>query len=114
METVSKLSVDQLPAIPGLPNAPESWRRLLSLHRELSRLSASGIYFLSYRDAAEICRTTHQTAHTVTGALVTLGAIDIVDKGRAGLNSRKAAQFRYPLSHDDDGTQADRDAEVQI
>lgn len=76
-----RLSLDQLPAIPGLPNAPESWRRLLSLHRELSRLSANEIYFLSYRDAAEICSTTHRAAHTITGAPVRLGAIDIVDKG---------------------------------
>jgi hypothetical protein len=114
VENVSKLLLDQLPAIPGLPNAPESWRRLLSLHRELSRLSANGIYFLSYRDAAEICGTTHQAAHTVTAALVTLGAIQIVDKGKAGLNSRKAAEFRYLLSHDDNGAQVDYDGEVEI
>jgi hypothetical protein len=53
-------------------------------------------------------------AHTVTGALVTLGAIEIVDKGKAGLNSRKAAEFRYVLSEGDNGAQADHDGEVQI
>jgi CHC2 zinc finger len=114
MENVLKLSLHQLPAIPSLPEAPETWRRLLALHRELSRSSANRIYFLSYRDAAEICGTTHQAAHTVTAALVTLGAIQIVDKGKAGLNSRKAAEFRYLLSHDDDGAQVDYDGEVEI
>ncbi len=104
LENVSKLSLDQLPAIPSLPYAHETWRRLLALHRELSRLSANGIYFLSYRDAAKVCSgLTHQTAHTITGALVTLGAIEIVAKGKAGSNSRKAAEFRYLLLEGDNG-----------
>jgi hypothetical protein len=90
----------QVPAIPAMPDAPESWRRLLAIHRELSRLSANGIYFLSYRNAGEACGLTHQAAHTVTAALVTVGAIEIVAKGKAGSNSRKAAEFRYLLSHD--------------
>jgi integrase len=114
MENVSKLSLDQLPAIPAVPNPPETSRRLLSLHRELSRLSANGIYFLSYRDAAEISGVTHQTAHTITAALVTLGAIKIVNKGKAGLNSRKAAEFRYLLSEGDNSAQADQGREVEI
>jgi len=81
MENVSKLSLDQLPAIPGLPNAPEDWSRLLALHRELSRLSTNRMYFLSYRDAAEVCSgLTHQSAHTITAALVTLGAIKIFSR----------------------------------
>jgi CHC2-type zinc finger protein len=115
MENVLKLSLHQLPAIPSLPEAPETWRRLLALHRELSRLSANGIYFLSYRDAAEVCGgLTHQSAHTITAALETLGAIKIVAKGKAGSTSRKAAEFCYLLSHDDNGAQADHDGEVQI
>jgi hypothetical protein len=113
-EKVSKLWLDGLAIVPGFPNAPESWRRLLSLHRELSRLSANGIYFLSYRDAAEICGVTHQAAHAISGALVTLGAIDLVAKGKAGLNSRKAAEFRYLLSEGDNGAQANHDPEVEI
>ena len=113
-ENVSKLCFDGLAVVPGLPDAPESWRRLLSLHRELSRLRANGIYFLSYRDAAEVCGVTHQVAHAITGALVTLGAIEIVAKGKAGLNSRKAAEFRYLLSESDNGAQADHDGEAQI
>ena len=115
VENVSKLSLDQLPAIPGLPYAPETWRRVLALHRELSRLSANRIYFLSYRNAAEVCNgLTHQSAHTITGALVTLGAIKIVAKGKAGSNSRKATEFRYLLSEGDNGAQADHDGEVEI
>jgi hypothetical protein len=113
-ENVSKLWLDGLAVVPGFPNAPENWRRLLSLHRELSRLSANGTYFLSYRDAAETCGVTHQMAHAITGAFVTLEAIEIVARGKAGLNSRKAAEFRYLLSEGDNGAQADHDPEVQI
>ena len=98
VESVSQLLLDQLPAIPGLPNAQESWRRLLALHRELSRFSANGVYFLSYRDAGEACGVTHQAAHTITAALITVGAIEIVAKGKASLNSRKATEFRCLLS----------------
>jgi CHC2 zinc finger len=54
LEAVSKLSVSELPAIPGAPDAPEGWRRVAALHRELSRLAANGTYFLSYRDAAKV------------------------------------------------------------
>jgi hypothetical protein len=114
VEYVSGLSIDQLPAIPGLPKAQESWRRLLAIHRDLSRLSANGIYFLSYRDAGEACGLTHQAAHTITAALETLGAIKIVAKGKAGSNSRKAAEFRYLLPEGDNGAQADHDAEAEI
>jgi hypothetical protein len=51
---VLKLSLSQLPLIPDYADAPESWRRSAGLHRELSRLSANGTYFLSYRDAAKL------------------------------------------------------------
>jgi hypothetical protein len=111
---VSRVSLDQLPAVPGLPNAPETWRRVLALHRELSGLSANTIYFLSYRDAAEVCSgLTHQSAHSITAALVTLGAIEIVAKGRAGSNSRKAAEFRYLLGDTDRDLDED-EQEVEI
>ena len=110
-KNVSKLSLDQLPMIQGLPNAPESWRKLLALHRELSRLSTNGTYFLSYRDAADVCGVTHQTTHSITAALVTLGALEIVSKGRPGLNSRRAAEFRYLLPQNDN---VEDDPEVEI
>jgi hypothetical protein len=37
---------------------------------------------------------TSQKAHTITGALVTLGVIETLSKGNAGLNGVKAAEFR--------------------
>jgi hypothetical protein len=98
LDNVSKLSLDQLPVIPGYANAPEKCRRLIALHRELSRLSANGTYFLSYRDAAQACKgLSHQEAHTITGALVRYGVMKIVSKGEAGLNGTKAAEFHYLL-----------------
>ena len=54
LENVAKLSPDQLPEIPGKLNAPESWRRLAALHRELSRLRGKPTHFLAYRDAARV------------------------------------------------------------
>jgi hypothetical protein len=69
LENVAKLSPDQLSAIPGKPKAPEQWRRLAALHRELSCGSAHYIYFLSYRDAANVFDgMTHQDAHAITGS----------------------------------------------
>jgi hypothetical protein len=95
LENVAKLSRSQLPIIPGKPNATENWRRLLALHYELARLRAEPTYFLSYRDAARVFDgMTHQQAFDITGALFTLGVIDFVSKGKAGLNSGKAAEFR--------------------
>ena len=93
LENAAKLSPDQLPIIPGKPNAPESWRRLLALHYELARLRAKKTYFLSYRDAARVFdEMTHQQAFDITGALFTLGVIDFVSKGKAGLNSGTDSQ----------------------
>jgi hypothetical protein len=99
LEAVSKLSLHQLPEIPGCAVAPERWRRIAALHRELSRLGANGKYFLSYRDAAKVyAGLSHQQAYDITtGALVRAGVIRIDNKGRAGLNSSKAAEFRYLL-----------------
>ena len=99
LENVAKLSPDRLPEIPDKANAPESWRRLAALHRELSRLHGKSKHFLAYRDAARVFDgISHQEAHVITGALETLGVIEIVSKGKAGLNTRKAAEFRYVLS----------------
>jgi hypothetical protein len=39
----------------------------------------------------------HQEAFAITGALETLGVIEVVNKGKAGVNSRNAAEFRYLL-----------------
>lgn len=98
LEAVSRLSVSELPSMPGLPEADEARRRLLALHRELARLSTSGKYFLSYRDAAKVHHSlSHQDAHTITHAFARLGMIKLVSKGKAGVNSRKAAEFRNLL-----------------
>ena len=98
LENVARLSHDQLPTIPGKPSAPENWRRLAALHRELDRLCGIPTYFLAYRDAAKICdRLSHQEADVITGALGSLGVIKIVSKGDARLNGGKAAEFRYLL-----------------
>jgi hypothetical protein len=52
----------------------------------------------SPRDGAKVCDgLSEQKAYTITGALVQLGVIEIVRKGKAGLNSGKAAEFRYLL-----------------
>jgi hypothetical protein len=107
LENVANLSPDQLPEMPGKSNAPESWRRLAALHRELSRLRGKPTHFLAYRDAARVFDgISHQEAYAITGALETLGVIKIVHKGKAGLNSRKAAGFRYllPLNGEVDAT----------
>jgi hypothetical protein len=110
LEIVSKLSVLQLPEIPGYADAPESWRRIAALHRELSRLCANGTYFLSYRDAAKVCDgLSHQLAHAITSALAStrFSVIEIVSKGKAGLNSGKAAEFRYLLPQNATGAEED-------
>jgi hypothetical protein len=105
LEAVSKLSLYQLPEIPGCAVAPERWRRIAALHRELSRLGANGKYFLSYRDAAKVYTgLSHQQSYDITtGALVRAGVIRIDNKGRAGLNGSKAAEFRYLLPQNANG-----------
>jgi hypothetical protein len=49
----------------------------------------------------------HQEAHTTTGALVRLRVIEIVGKGKAGLNSGEAAEFRYLLSEPENFAEED-------
>jgi hypothetical protein len=98
LEAVAKLSPDELPVIPGIPDAPESWRRLAALHRVLSRLSGGKTYFLTCRDAAKACRDlSHQTAYNINLALARLGVIKIVRAGDSRPGG-KASQFRYLLS----------------
>jgi hypothetical protein len=104
VEAVAKLSPDELPVIPGIPEAPESWRRLASLHRELSRLSGGKTYFLTCRDAAKACHgLSHQTAYNINLALARLGVIKIVRAGDSRPGG-KASRFRYLLLQTEDGT----------
>jgi len=100
LECVSTLCVFELPNISGIPDAPESWRRIAALHRELSRFSTNKhkTYFLSYRDAARaVPGLPHQKAYEITLALARLGVIKIVCVGVPRPNGGKASEFRYLL-----------------
>jgi hypothetical protein len=106
LENVANLPPAQLPVISGKPNAPESWRRLAALHRELSRLSVKPTHFLSYRDATKVSDgMSHQEAYAITGALVTLGVIEIVSNGKPGVKSGEAAEFCYLLPVSENGAE---------
>jgi hypothetical protein len=103
---VVKLAPSELPMIPGMPDAPESWRRLAAFHRELSCLSTNRhkTYFLSYRDAAKaLPDLNHQTTYNITLALERLSVLKVVSKGEARLGG-KAAEFRYLLPQAGNGT----------
>jgi hypothetical protein len=114
LENVSKLSVSDLPVIPGCADAPESWRRILAFHRELWRYSGGKTYFLTCRDAAKaVPGLSYQMANLINGALADLGAIEIVRVGDARPNGGKASEFRYLLSEGGNGTREDN-AEFEI
>jgi CHC2 zinc finger len=103
LEAISKLSPSELPMIPGMPDTPESWRRVAALHRELSRRCANKTYFLSCRDTAKAHPgLRHQSAYDINLALAQLGVIEIVQIGDARPNG-KASKFRYPLAQTEDG-----------
>src|SRR5262249_37391214 len=98
LEKLAQLSASDLPEIPGYADARKAMRKLAALHREMSYLCGDNIYFLSYRDAARACdELSPQSAHTITLALDRFGVIKIVSKGNAGVNSTRAAEFRYLL-----------------
>jgi len=106
LEHVSTLSVSELPVIPDYADAPESWRRIAALHRELSRRSTNKnkTYFLSCRDAAKAYPgLSHQAAYTINLALEQLGMIEIVRIGDKRLGG-KASEFRYLLPQTKNGT----------
>ena len=114
LQYASTLTEGDLPAMPGYGNAIAP-RKIAALHRELARRSKKKDkrYFLSYRDAAKVCdELSHQEAHTITFALASVGVIDIVSHGKAGLNSGKAAEFRYLLPKTEGGAEEERDDEI--
>jgi CHC2 zinc finger len=116
LQVVRQLSDSDLPVIREYPNAPRIMRLLAALHKELSRRSTrkDKTYFLAYRDAAKICDgLSHQKAHQLTYALVELGVIEIVRRGKAVPNSREAAEFRYLLSQRENHADED-DGELEI
>jgi len=112
---VSRLLSSKLPVIPDLPDAPESWRRIAALHRDLSRRSPNGIYFLTCRDAAKAFPgLSHQTAYNINLALAQLGVVQIVHKGDPRPNGGKAAQFQYLLPETENAAHDSEEQEVEI
>ena len=92
---LARIPISSLPELPGIPDAPESWRRLAALHRELARQSANGTYFLSCRDAAKAHPSLNKdSALSINAALVRLGVIELVHIGDARPGG-KASEFRY-------------------
>ena len=97
IDCVSRLSASELVRIPGIEDAPESWRRVATQHREMSRLTGGNVYFLSCRDAAKASPgLTHQTANNINLVLVNQEGIEIVRAGDQRPNG-KATRFRYLL-----------------
>ena len=95
---LARVSTSTLPELPGMPDAPESWRRLAALHRELARQSANGIYFLGCRDAAKTHRDLNKdSANNINRALARLGVISFVRIGDTRPGG-KASEFRYLLT----------------
>jgi hypothetical protein len=98
LASVSRLSRSKLPAILQMADAPESWRRVAALHRELARRSANGIYFVTCRDAAKAFPgLSYQAAYNINLALAQLGVVEIIHRGDARPNGGRASQFRYLL-----------------
>ena len=102
---VSALSVLELPVLP-MPEAPESWRRIAALHRELARQSANGTYFLSCRGAARVHQDLNKdSAASINLALDRLGVVKLERIGDARPGG-KASEFRYllPLNGEEGAT----------
>ena len=94
---LARISAASLPELPGIADAPESWRTLVALHRELARQSANGTYFLSCRDAAKAHASLNKdSANQINRALDRLGAIKLVHLGSARPGG-DASEFRYLL-----------------
>jgi len=110
LAAVAKLSESELPMIPKWPDAPENVRRVVAVHRELHRRSTKPDrrYFLDYRHAAEAGKgLTPSKAHDITSVLPDFGVIEFVSKGKSGMNSGKAAEFRYLLPESENGAAED-------
>jgi hypothetical protein len=94
---LERVKTCSLPEIPAMPDAPESWRRLLALHRELARQSASDTYFLGCRDAAKAHVSLNKdSANNVTRSLVQLDCLSLVRLGDSRPGG-KASEYRYLL-----------------
>jgi hypothetical protein len=78
------------------------------------RLSVAALSVSTGWLSKRACFARATSGDSFRAALVTIGAIEIVAKDKAGSNSRKPAEFRYLQSEGDNGAQADHDGEVQI
>jgi hypothetical protein len=95
---LDRISSVPLVDLPELVDAPESWRKVATLHRELARQSANGTYFLGCRDAAKAHHNLNKdSANNINHALAQLGVIVPVRVGDARPGG-KASEFRYLLS----------------
>ena len=94
---LARISRSQLPELPGMAKAPESWRKVAALHRELARQSANGTYFLSCRDAARAHHSLNKdSASNINHALAELSVVEFVRVGNA-CPGGKASEFHYLL-----------------
>jgi hypothetical protein len=97
LERVAKLPADELPVIPGIPDASERLRRVAALHRELSNLCGGKTYFLTCRDTAKVFPgLRHQVAWNINDALAQLGVVKVVRAGDPHPGGR-ASCYRYLL-----------------
>jgi hypothetical protein len=107
IEVGLNLPVSKLPVISGMPDAPESLRRVAALHRELSRRStnAEKTYFLGCRDAAKAhAGMSKSEAAIINRALVQLGVIEIVRDGER-IPDGRASEYRYLLPPNENGAE---------
>jgi hypothetical protein len=113
LQVVSKLALSQLPMIPGYPTAPESWRRVAALHRELSRLCRGNTYFLSCRDGARAYPgLSYQAVANINHTLERFGVIELMRVGDQRPNG-KASEFRYLLA-DADASLDEHEQQVEV
>ena len=92
---LARISTSPLPQLPAYPEAPENWRKIAGLHRELARQSANGVYFLSCRDAAKAHPSLNKdSANNINRALAQIGVISCVRVGDARPGG-KASEFCY-------------------
>jgi len=96
LEQVWSYAISDLPELP-MPDAPESWRRLAALHRELARQSANGTYFLGCRDAAKAHPSFNKDSANNVQRVLSQPEFGVISFVRVG-DSRptgKASEFRY-------------------
>jgi hypothetical protein len=101
LKIVAELSASELVAIEDMPDAEETWRRILTMHREMARQHDGGHYPLGSRDCGKAARPdkplSHEQAAFVNRAFVRLGKIKEIQKGVQKPGSRNATTWEYLL-----------------